>query len=86
MFHLFNEGGVKMERLFSMPDYKDALEWATQQIHGIENTSIVNWMDCKQKPDFYCWHLCSGRHVCPNGIEPTRRKKKQDEEYEGYQE
>jgi len=82
MFHLFNEGGVKPQRLFSMQDYNEALAWATKQILGIEEASIIDWLTCKEKPDFYCWQLCSARKACPNGVEPQRKSKK--EEYEGF--
>ena len=83
MFHLFNEGGVKPQRLFSTQDYDEALEWASKQIIGIEDASIVDWLTCKEKPDFYCTELCSARKNCPNGVSTTKRTKKA-EEYEGY--
>ena len=83
MFHLFNEAGVKPERLFSEDDYNDAISWATKQILGIENAAVIDWLTCKEKADYYCWNLCSARKVCPNGVQPDFRSKKK-EEYEGY--
>lgn len=85
MFHLFNESGVKMQRLFSMDQYNETLDWATKQIAGIEGYTVIDWLTCKEKPDFYCWEICSSRKVCPNGVMPTFRNKKKDE-YEGYKE
>ena len=82
MFHLFNEGGVKPQRLFSEQDYNDALSWASKQILGMEEASIIDWLTCKDKPDYFCWNICSARKACPSGVEPSRKSKK--EEYEGY--
>ena len=82
MFHLFNEGGVKPQRLFSPTDYDEAIEWASKQITGMEDASIIDWLTCKEKADYFCWNLCSARRSCPNGVEPSRKPKK--EEYEGY--
>lgn len=83
MFHLFNESGVKPQRLFSVADYNEALEWAAKQIKGIEEYTVLDWLMCKEKADYFCWNLCSARKQCPNGVEPNRRSKK-NEEYEGY--
>ena len=83
MFHLFNENGVRPQRLFSEEEYKDALDWATKQIEGIENYSVIDWLVCKENADYFCWNICSARKVCPNGVQPDFRKKKK-EEYEGY--
>lgn len=85
MFHLFNESGVKMQRLFSEEQYKETLKWASKQIEGIENYSVLDWLICKEKPDFYCWELCGSRKECPNGVMPNFKSKKK-EEYEGYKE
>lgn len=83
MFHLFNEGGVKMERLFSPDDYRETIKWATEQIKKIENNSIIDWLQCKEKPDYFCSWLCSARKVCPVGGMPLGNKRSNDE-YEGY--
>lgn len=82
MFHLFNENGVKPQRLFSQEEYDESLEWATKQILGIEECSLIDWLECKEKSDYFCWNICGARKACPNGIEPTHKKK--TEEYEGY--
>ena len=84
MFHLFNESGTKMERLFSLEDYRETIAWATEQIKGIEEYSMLDWLTCKEKSDFYCWNLCNARNSCPNGVMPDFRSKKAKEEYEGY--
>ena len=84
LFHLFNESGVKPQRLFSEQDYNDALDWATKQILGIEDAVVLDWLVCKEKADYYCWNLCASRRQCPNGIEPRPKYKKRDDEYEGY--
>ena len=80
MFHLFNESGVKPQRLFSEQDYNEAIEWATKQIKGIEEYTVLDWLVCKEKPDFYCWELCSARKSCCNGVQPNKRRK--DDAYE----
>lgn len=84
LFHLFNENGVKPQRLFSLEEYNNALEWATKQILGIEKCTVIDWLECKEKPDYYCAELCSARKNCPNGIVNIFKKKKSDDEYEGY--
>ena len=84
MFHLFNENSVKPQRLFSEEDYNAALEWATKQIEGIEKYSVLEWLACKDKPDFYCSELCSARRTCPIGQMPLVSKKRKEEEYEGF--
>ena len=58
-------------------------DWATHQIEGIEGYTVLDWMQCKEKPDYLCWNLCSARKACPNGVQPNFRKKKKDE-YEGF--
>ena len=82
MFFLFNENGVRPFRLYSEQDYNEAIDWATKQILGIESCTVLDWLQCKEKGDYYCWNLCSNRGTCPNGIEPSRKYK--NEEYEGY--
>ena len=84
MFHLFNESGVKMERLFSVDDYNDTISWASQQIEGIENYTMIDWLMCKEKPDFYCWELCSARKACPNGIMPDTKSRKRKTDYDEF--
>ena len=84
MFFLFNENGVRMERLFSLQDYRETIDWATKQIKGIEESTVIDWLECKEKSDYFCWEICSAKNSCPNGVQPKTRKRK-DEEYEGYQ-
>lgn len=76
MFHLFNEAGVKPERLFSLEDYRNTVVWATKQIKKIEDYTVIDWLQCKEKPDYYCWELCGSRKQCPNGVKPDFRAKK----------
>lgn len=86
MFHLFNEGGVKPERLFAQQDYDEAIVWATKQIRGIEDCSIIDWLTCKENPDYFCAEICSARKQCPNGITDIFKKSRKKEEYDGYKE
>lgn len=86
MFHLFNESGVKPQRFFSVQELEETLEWATKQIEGIEGYSVIDWLACKDEPDFYCTELCNARKICPVGMLPLGYKKRQSEEYEGYKE
>ena len=84
MFHLFNEAGIKMCRLFANEPYQETLDWATKQIKGIEDYTVLDWLMCKEKADFFCTELCSARKSCPNGAVQLGAKKKKEEEYEGY--
>lgn len=68
MFHLFNEEGKKVQRAFTEQDLNDTLSWATEQIQKIEGFTMLDWLECKEKPDFYCTQLCSARRECPQGI------------------
>ena len=86
MFHLFNESGVKMERLFSLADYRETIQWATDQIKKIESYTVVDWLSCKERADFFCWELCGSRKQCPNGVMPDFRKKKKQEDFEEFEE
>mgnify|MGYP002525616460 CR=1 FL=1 len=86
MFHLFNEQGVKPERLFSHEAYDETLDWASKQINGIENYAIIDWLTCKEKPDYFCWNLCSARKECPNGVQPNFRSKKRKDEFDEFEE
>ena len=87
MFHLFNENGVRPQRLFSLQDYRETINWATEQIKKIENYTVMDWLTCKETPDFYCTELCACRkNGCPNGAVPLGSKKRKTEEYEGYKE
>ena len=85
MFHLFNENGVKPERLFSPEEYDKTIAWATKQITSMEDYSIIDWLKCKEKADYFCWNLCSARKVCPNGVQPDFRSKKRNA-YEDFKE
>lgn len=87
MFHLFNEGGVRMQRLFSMEQLNETTEWATKQIKNMEEYSVIDWLVCKEKPDYFCWNLCSVRNECPSGVQPDfRSKKRKDDDYDGFKE
>lgn len=67
MFHLFNEGGKKMERLFTLDQFRGAVDWATKIINKIETYEVLDWLECK-KQDFYCTEICGVRKECPNGV------------------
>lgn len=86
MFHLFNADGAKPMRLFSEENLNEVLEWAAKQIKGIEEYTVLDWLTCKEKPDFYCTELCGARRSCPNGMAKLGPKKRKDDEYEGYKE
>lgn len=86
MFHLFNESGMKPQRLFSRSDLDETTSWATDQIKAMESYSIVDWLTCKEKADYFCSEICGARRECPNGAIPLGQKKRKDEEYEGYKE
>ena len=87
MFHLFNASGVKPQRLFSMSDYDETIEWATKQVKGIEEATIIDWLMCKENPDFYCTELCSARKSgCPNGAVQLGSKRRRDDDYDGFRE
>lgn len=84
MFHLFNESGCKMQRLFSEEQYQEAIGWASKQIKGIEEYTVLDWLTCKEKPDFYCWELCGARKNCPNGVMPNFKSKKRNNDFEDF--
>ena len=79
MFHLFNCDGVKPQRLFSIDQLNEATDWATDKITKIENYTILDWLTCKENPDYFCWNLCSARKTCPNGVQPNFKKKRKDD-------
>ena len=82
-FHLFNQEGLKTTRSFDINEYEATMKWAANRIEQIESASIVDWLDCKEKPDFYCWELCGYRkETCPLGIRPPSKKKENDDYYE----
>jgi hypothetical protein len=84
MFHLFNENGVKMERLFSLEDYRETIKWATEQIKKIENYSVIDWLQCKEKPDYFCNWLCGARKICPIGGTPLiNRRNDEFDDFKG---
>lgn len=75
-FHLFNEGGIKPQRLFGLEEYRETIKWASEQIQKIEDYSVIDWLQCKEKPDYFCWNLCSCRRQCPSGVQPDFKSKK----------
>lgn len=84
MFHLFNESGVKPQRLFSREQYDEALQWASKQIKDMEEYSVIDWLVCKEKPDFYCWELCPARKSCPSGVMPDFKSKKRTDDFDEF--
>lgn len=86
MFHLFNADGCKPQKLFSEELLNEATEWATKQVKGIEEYTVIDWLTCKEKSDYFCWNLCSARTSCPSGVEPPPKSRRKNEEYEGYNE
>lgn len=63
-FNLFKDGSF-VTRKFTMEGYEEALNWAVTQIEKIENNDFLDWLETKEKPDFFCEHLCSVRFSCP---------------------
>lgn len=84
MFHLFGADGVKPERLFSQDALNETTEWATKQIKGMEEYTVLDWLTCKETPDYFCWNLCSARKECPNGVQPPPKSKKKKEDYDEF--
>ena len=83
-FHLFNQEGLKVLRPFDEKEYKKTMKWAADRIELIESSSIVDMLECKEKPDFYCHELCPYRkETCPMGqYEPPKKKKDFDDYYD----
>lgn len=76
MFNLFKDGQLK-DRSFSEEEYADALAWAARQIEKIESFELIDWLDMKDEPDFFCNEICSVRKYCPNGVlRPTPKGKR----------
>ena len=72
-FNLFKAEAKKDEREFSMDEFNQTMQWATDAIHQIESYDVLDWMQCKEqktpgKPDMYCGWICSSRTNCPNSI------------------
>lgn len=65
-FNLFKDNTF-VTKPFNMEEYEEALSWAEEQINKIENNDFIDWLETKEKSDFFCQHLCSVRHVCPMG-------------------
>lgn len=80
MFNLFNEMGDKATKPFSKSEYDEVIQWATDCILKMESYDVLDWMQSKEAPDFYCQFLCSTRgncYVSSMKVEPkTKRKKK----------
>lgn len=74
MFHLFGENGEKPSRPFDVKQFREALGWATDCIKGIENNTVLDWLDYKDSSDFYCQELCSVRRHCPKSLEKPLTK------------
>ena len=77
MFHLFNEHGDKPMRPFTKEAYDETIQWATDCINNIESYEILDWMNSKDSPDFFCQNLCSTRNRCyVSTLKPKTKKKK----------
>lgn len=79
MFHLFGDNGSKPEKPFSLAEYRETLQWATEKILKMENYSILQWLQCKDSSDFYCQNICSVRTACPKSLEKPLNKKELQE-------
>lgn len=71
-FNLFKAEGKRDEREFSMDEFNETMQWATDAIHQIESYDVLDWMMCKEqkngKPDMFCEYICSSRSGCPQSI------------------
>lgn len=67
MFNLFKEDGLLMEQPFDRDTYNKTLKWAADIIHKIEDAQMIDWLDMKEKSDFFCQEICSSRAFCSNG-------------------
>lgn len=76
MFNLFNEMGDKASKPFTIEDYNEAINWATDCIHQIEEYDLLDWLTSKTEPDFFCESLCASRGSCSIGNKPKTRKNK----------
>lgn len=77
MFNLFKEDGLKAQRPFIKEEYNNTIKWATDCIYRIEEFDILEWLQSKQDPDFFCNELCAVRSNCPIGtIKPKSKKEK----------
>lgn len=70
MFNLFKELGYIDEKIFSMEEYEETMKWATDAILKIEDTALLDWLECKKlpksgKPELFCTAICSWRNICP---------------------
>lgn len=64
-FNLFKENGMLIEKPFSETDQLEAMSWAKEQIDRIDFYDMLDWLKCKEKPDFFCKEICSVRMHCP---------------------
>lgn len=67
-FNLFKEGGLMMSRVFSKEQFDEIYDWAVRTIEKIESYDLLDWMNAKEKSDFFCQEICGVREYCPNGI------------------
>ena len=83
-FHLFNQEGLKVTRPFDPSEYEKVMKWAASRIEQIEEATVLEMLECKEKPDFYCRELCPYRKsICPMGqYEPTTKRREFDDYYE----
>jgi len=68
MFNLFKEDGLTMEQPFDKETYDKTLQWATDIIHKIEDYQMIDWLEMKEKPDFFCQEICSSRGSCSGSM------------------
>ena len=69
MFNLFKENGARMKKHFDANEYEKTLRWARGIMEKIEAFDMFDWLQSKEKSDFFCKELCNVRHECPISIE-----------------
>lgn len=74
MFNLFKEDGMRISRPFIKQDFDAALAWADEIMNKIESFEMLDWLEQKPEPDFFCQNLCNMRDHCANG-QPYKRKR-----------
>lgn len=68
MFNLFKEDGLLLSKPFDKKEYDKVYTWAANIIQKIENFDVMDWLESKEKSDFFCQELCNMRENCFNGI------------------
>lgn len=66
-FNLFKENGLLMKRPFYLREFEQTIDWAIETMEKIESFDVFDWLQTKEKSDFFCQNICGVRRECPNG-------------------